>query len=93
MLFKKLLGVRYSKNRFQVAELDEQLRKTELCLRGVAEEGRARAAEKEGLEREVRKRDKALEILTKEYEALKVGRSRIRPKLCSCATSTKIAET
>ena len=49
---------------FQVKELEEQLTKTELCLKGVAEaSSRAQAEEREGLEREVRKRDKALEIL------------------------------
>ena len=49
---------------FQVKELEDQLTKTEFCLKGVAEaSSRAQAEEREGLEREVRKRDKALEIL------------------------------
>ena len=51
--------------------LEDQLTKTEICLKGVAEASRNQTSEKEGLEREVRKRDKALEILTAEYESLK----------------------
>ena len=43
--------------------LEEQLTKTEFCLKGLAEANRVQAVEKEGLERDVRKRDKALEIL------------------------------